>query len=176
LILFPTEREAVAGARIQKTLITGTVDYQNSLAATREHVIKISPPEVPFTNVNRAWPSGTEGAQPPAAPSQTSFSTPTISNAFNLRASGGISVAETWSGETTPAYIEPFLRYSFGVKETAESGIFMMRGGLIYTDPTLQPPPSNQQTNHVKDLAALSVGGGFSQLSGKIIEAFIGQV
>jgi len=176
LVLFPLEREAVLAIRRIRESISTRSNFQYGYlrgVELRQEGYTVTP-GCPFTNyVLKRAPI------PLLGPASAAVVTNTQSNSmsYSLRASGGISAAGDIVDGASPNF-DPFIVYQIDVKETADSSLFMMRGGLEYPDAGLTPGPANQIANNVKQLNdGYSLSGGFAALpTGRDPVAFIGQV
>jgi hypothetical protein len=178
LILLPLDREAVAGLKRTRSSFSNSqrVHRGNFRSKIREGGHPVAVPDHPacaFTNWEMEW-NGYPADAPPATDTVTATSGASNSMSFSLRASGGISYSGSFVDGSTPD-LDPFAIYQYNVKETADSSLFFMRGGLEYPDPGLTP--ANQIANNVKHVVTYSLSGGFAALpAGRDPVAFIGQV
>lgn len=168
LFLFPTDREAVGGIRafrqsasIRTSTIKGywrgtkwEIQGQNATCA--------------FTSYDHR--NGLGSFMNDFGGTSQSTSDSSYSLSFSFRASGGISRSENVI--SNDAQLEPFIIYLNNVKETAESSIFFMRGGLEYPDANLIP--SNQIKNSVLRRSDMIMMGGIKKPTFPL--AFIGQI
>jgi hypothetical protein len=92
---------------------------------------------------------------------------------FHLRAAGG--VARSAYGAQPGADLGKFIAGWTPALSVAEAGLFFMRGGLAYAEPSLIP--AEQQGNYALRYDGQEVlGGGFAALGDKIPEVFVGRV
>ncbi len=184
LVLFPTEREAALGIKIQ----AGSFSGRQSVRADCPVKIKFQelrlkandgPDTQPFTNFdyepfqsNNGFRSNCAaiGLTEPAIPAASTVNTSSSSGSFQLRASGGLILIGA-----VDASLSDFLTWTKGSHEQASSSLFFMRGALYYSDPNLSP--ANEKANRFQTLNSVGAAfGGFAGLTGKTIEAFVGQV
>jgi hypothetical protein len=175
LFLFPMEREAVGGVkRTSNTYATTNSAVGGNFLKSRivtEHVIHAGFPLCNIAQFDIA-PAGLPSVGPTI--SQPVVNTSSATKEFAIRASGGVSISGSIAGAS--ADLDPFIVWQAGVKETADSSIFYMGGGLYNADPGLNPPDQTDNRVYSRD-GVQSVTSGFTALpSGRTPVAFIGQV
>jgi len=176
LILLWEEREAVASLFIQTMTANGST--QNAKSRYRSRIKQTlvdglgpwTDLDIPAEAISAIWferevISGVE--------------TRSANGQFMVRWSGGggytkfIPINEI--GFPVSADIVEFTRYTQGEKETAQSSLSLMRGGLWYDEPQLAP--KNQRGNAVYNIDGdVQTVGGFEQLNGRTRIGFVGQV
>lgn len=105
--------------------------------------------------------------------------TRSASGQFTVRWSGGggysKSIPINDTGFPVSPHLVEFTRYTSGEKETAQSSLSVMRGGLYYDEPQLTP--ANQRSNATYSIDGdVQTIGGFEQLNGRTPIGFVGQV
>jgi len=174
LVLLPADREAVAGIRKQREFHHDSHSVRHALLRANEWRVRVTPivnngcVGTPIPHWPRVGSYYEQGGDPIFETTSETFS-----SSFSLRASGGVS----YSGALSTT-LDNFSVYVPGTKETADSSLFFMRGGLEYADPGLAP--NLQKGNRVLfdgNSANYLLSGGFAALpAGRAPVAFIGQV
>jgi hypothetical protein len=175
LILFSEEREAIAAIRAQTDSETGReILQQNEYgASTKEE--KIDTGDCPFTDYDEEiFGSSLDLTVDPPV----DFDTTSRTGAFYVRGVSGFGLIVPLSfsadGQVLNEGFAGFLSYTL-TKQTAESTLFFMRGGLFYDEPSLTP--QNQKGNRVFVLdTAVQTQGGFEQLNNRTPISFVGEV
>lgn len=184
LILFPREREAVAGIQSTRSHDEGSeitnIQGQSRVGFKEEN----AGGDCPFTDWERAdmYLPGFVGEPFPYPVPDPGFQivndhfrtgtfhmhTPgrTFSKALDTDAQGNVQNPD----------LAEFMYWLKGQHEIAQSGIFAMHGGLFHDDPSLDPP-SGQFQNLVTSVDGdIVINGGFAQLNGKTVIGFVGLV
>jgi len=171
VMLFPLEREAVAGIKQRFFLSTAESSFhQRSTFGVRHEQKKISAGPDPWTDTDVpivAWRGGYGGSDP-TTPDTSGGSSQILTNEFHLRASGGITIDKTTLGND----LSPFMLWTLGAKETADSRLFMMRGNLYDADPDLVPPDQKENSVFYADNETI-IGGGFEPVITDVISQVI---
>jgi hypothetical protein len=177
LILLAEEREAVAAIKVQSSVET---EAQNRVL-TVEYRIKTEERKIvdgtcPFTDYEKDNFQLIGNVSHVFADPVT---TQNHSGTFMLRGTGGFSyqvaLSFTPDGSISNPGFADFQRYNSGSKETANSSLGFMRGGLFYDEPTLSP--RNQKGNRWYTFDTITLTeGGFEQLNNRTPIGFVGEV
>lgn len=182
-IIFPREREAIAGFTATRVEESGT-DYTANQSQFRvgRRETKTDAGDCPFTN----WAKNDHGIAggiglpfPQGNPGTSDVDNVLLSGSWSLKTVGALrtgALTFTNDGAVTNPDFAGFSYWTKGQHETAQAGLFAMRGGLFHDDATLDPPAGQVANSLTQVDNVLEINGGFSDLDGKFGVGFVGLV